>query len=294
LKIKIAGDARNISCQDEGVSFMDESITQQKRCSSCKETKPVSEFYRDKRGTHGYKAYCKPCFSARTKYKCAECQGIFRNDETVRWARNRHYCLPCYEMMRGQKKCIECNEIKKLEEFAEDKSRPDGHEYYCRACRKEHQLKKNAKAITKRGTKQCLDCRKVKDLSEFSEDHRNRDKLSSKCIECYNSIKQEKQVRDKTRDLAYKISKHQARHMRSRHRITEQEYYEMHEAQKGLCAICGRPELKSMKSMLCVDHNHRTGEIRGLLCNNCNLGIGYLEDNPEYLFKAIEYLQKHS
>jgi hypothetical protein len=55
------------------------------------------------------------------------------------------------------------------------------------------------------------------------------------------------------------------------------------------CAICSEkaPEHKS----LCVDHNHKTGKIRGLLCGNCNLMIGLVKDNPTILRHAITYLE---
>jgi hypothetical protein len=54
---------------------------------------------------------------------------------------------------RWKKKCIGCKEIKDIQEFAEDKSRPDGHEYYCKDCRREHQRNKYAKEILQKGVK---------------------------------------------------------------------------------------------------------------------------------------------
>jgi hypothetical protein len=63
-------------------------------------------------------------------------------------------------------------------------------------------------------------------------------------------------------------------------------------AQDGKCAIC-RQELRPGSHGLCVDHCHGSGQIRGLLCNSCNLGIGYFKDNPVNLQRAIAYLIKH-
>lgn len=52
------------------------------------------------------------------------------------------------------------------------------------------------------------------------------------------------------------------------------------------CSVC------KDKSSLSVDHNHTTGKIRGILCNNCNRGIGLLGDTPESLLKAYKYLKE--
>ena len=68
------------------------------------------------------------------------------------------------------------------------------------------------------------------------------------------------------------------------------EYRQIHDKQGGLCAICGNPERVNGRS-LCVDHNHQTGEVRGLLCLDCNTGIGHFKDNKKYLASAIDYLE---
>lgn len=69
--------------------------------------------------------------------------------------------------------------------------------------------------------------------------------------------------------------------------ITIEDYDRMLKEQNGSCAIC---ETKPLK--LCVDHCHATGKVRGLLCNDCNLGIGKLKDNIKTLQNAISYLSK--
>ena len=62
--------------------------------------------------------------------------------------------------------------------------------------------------------------------------------------------------------------------------------------QNGRCAICGKHQNK-FKKALSVDHCHKKGIIRGLLCNSCNLGLGKFYDNCELLNNAIYYLKKH-
>jgi len=59
----------------------------------------------------------------------------------------------------------------------------------------------------------------------------------------------------------------------------------MFEAQEGRCAICRR-ELAEAR----IDHDHITGSVRGLLCQNCNAGIGMLQDDPDILRAAVVYL----
>lgn len=71
--------------------------------------------------------------------------------------------------------------------------------------------------------------------------------------------------------------------------MTEEEYQEKHAEQKGVCAICGRPQ-KQIR--LAVDHNHTTGQVRGLLCCACNRVVGYLE-NEEWMERAQSYLTKY-
>lgn len=71
---------------------------------------------------------------------------------------------------------------------------------------------------------------------------------------------------------------------------------EMFEAQQGKCRICSLELIhpKDSKGLTmqstCLDHNHSTGKARGLLCSNCNKGLGLFMDNPEFLSKAMEYL----
>jgi hypothetical protein len=69
--------------------------------------------------------------------------------------------------------------------------------------------------------------------------------------------------------------------------LTEDDYWRLYEKQNGVCAICGE---RGKRDKLDVDHCHKTGAVRGLLCNRCNLCIGRFEDNPMYLKSAAEYL----
>lgn len=78
--------------------------------------------------------------------------------------------------------------------------------------------------------------------------------------------------------------------------MTLEEYQQRWEEQNGLCKICGRPETHvrlGKLTMLRVDHSHKTGKTRDLLCNSCNAAIGYMQDDTNRLQVAIEYLKSH-
>lgn len=79
------------------------------------------------------------------------------------------------------------------------------------------------------------------------------------------------------------------RNLKSNYGISSEDYEQMVVKQNGICAICGQLPI----ARLHVDHNHRTKQIRGLLCNNCNRGLGLYGDSIEILTKAIQYLSKH-
>ena len=81
------------------------------------------------------------------------------------------------------------------------------------------------------------------------------------------------------------------RHLKRKYNINLEEYNRLWEEQEGCCKICGEHETVQDKSLV-VDHNHETNKVRGLLCNDCNSGIGFLKDNITVLAKAIEYLEK--
>ena len=87
--------------------------------------------------------------------------------------------------------------------------------------------------------------------------------------------------------------KEKQRSLRENFNISLRQYQEMHDNQNGKCAICNEPETQMRSGKvraLAVDHDHKTGAIRGLLCSDCNTGIGKLKDNPKILQSAIQYL----
>ena len=75
--------------------------------------------------------------------------------------------------------------------------------------------------------------------------------------------------------------------------ITIDQYEEMLKKQEGRCAICGSEKAGGPGRMM-VDHHHKSGNVRGLLCCNCNFVIGHCLENKAILEKAIAYLEEKS
>jgi hypothetical protein len=101
---------------------------------------------------------------------------------------------------------------------------------------------------------------------------------SAKCRDCYNVMQTDYRIRKYGSIRSYNLQR--------RYGISEAEYDARFAEQGGLCALCRK------QPALVVDHDHETGAIRGLLCQQCNRGLGFLGDTIETLLKAVEYLQR--
>src|SRR5947209_7141003 len=109
---------------------MSQSIAPEgKRCKTCQQVKDSSEFYIRRN-------VCKECNKQRDKYQCKVCRVVLRKADRICPGPRTTYCVKCWETIQGKKKCVGCRVYKDIEEFSEDKSRPDGHEYYCKDCRR--------------------------------------------------------------------------------------------------------------------------------------------------------------
>ena len=78
----------------------------------------------------------------------------------------------------------------------------------------------------------------------------------------------------------------------SRYGLSEDAYYAILEAQNYKCALCKSTDPKRKQGFV-VDHDHKTGRIRGLLCHSCNIALGMLGDDLEGLKKAVKYLENN-
>lgn len=141
--------------------------------------------------------------------------------------------------------------------------------------------------------KVCSKCRIGKPLNAFHKDVTNKHGLYTQCIECKKvyAAERNKKYRATHPDMRDRRDYEHKRGLRRNYGITVEQYQAMFEAQQGKCAICGNHQ-SECKRRLAVDHDHDTGTIRALLCDNCNPGIGYFKHSVERLELAIRYLKK--
>ena len=90
------------------------------------------------------------------------------------------------------------------------------------------------------------------------------------------------------RKSTYDPESRRERTLRENYNMSVNDYFDMLNSQGGGCAICST--CPPQGSPLKVDHNHDTGEVRGLLCQNCNIGLGHFKDSPSLLYRGIAYL----
>ena len=137
-------------------------------------------------------------------------------------------------------------------------------------------------------SKICTKCGEDKPLSEYNKRSASRDGLTSRCTDCLNTKAMQTRAKKPNDTRGYNLKK--------RFNISIDDYNHIFLKQRGLCAICTKPEStidkKGNIKWLAVDHNHTTQEIRGLLCSSCNTGIGLLGDSEKVLKSAIKYLKE--
>lgn len=146
----------------------------------------------------------------------------------------------------------------------------------------------------------CTKCGQTKLKDQFTRDPRVRSGRRSRCKECYRKANRlwhaknrernsenSRKWREKNPERYREISLRSC--IKRLYGMTVEKYNSLLESQGGVCAIC--KDTCSSGRRLGVDHNHDTGEVRGLLCNNCNRTLGLLKDNPDIFLRAADYLQ---
>ena len=196
------------------------------------------------------------------------------------------------------KQCPRCKRYKPRSEFAKDRGRPDGLFSRCRDC--------DSRAIERKTCLRCKVSKAVHPKTFFKDDNVCRDcRLAAnekRCRECrkikplhlFRSYKERTHggMCGQCHDRKYKKAHNQQR-IKREFNLSPEAYNAAVKAQGGGCAICGK-QPKRTEKVLHIDHNHATGIVRGLLCADCNLGLGRFHDDPTLLQAAIDYLEHHN
>jgi hypothetical protein len=156
--------------------------------------------------------------------------------------------------------------------------------------------------------KSCSKCGADKpETVEFFRWRNDRNKFRNSCIKCEEAQKKLHRLNnpEKTKKISKKAyekrkanGKHQDSELRRKYNITLDDYNKMFQEQSGCCKLCGIHQSEVSRTFA-VDHCHKhekeTGEIlvRGLLCDNCNLGLGNFQDNIKTMRLAVKYLNKN-
>lgn len=146
--------------------------------------------------------------------------------------------------------------------------------------------------------KTCTKCGKEKPLTEFGRHTHCKEGVETRCKECVRVRAKAWLINNPEKARAARKrygQRHAARLsviarntlLKRKYGLTTEQYDEMVRAQGGLCAICRKPPTRRR---LAVDHCHKTGTVRGLLCDPCNSSLGRLGDNQEGLLRALNYL----
>ena len=131
--------------------------------------------------------------------------------------------------------------------------------------------------------KTCKECHGLKMADEFHKHPGSRLGLQPRCKPCSSEWQKAHYKRQKASDPQF-LEKRREANRRNRYGLTVEEYERL--TGKDECEACGSTH------RLCIDHNHETGEVRGLLCNDCNIALGLLEDDLERLASLAGYIRR--
>jgi hypothetical protein len=133
--------------------------------------------------------------------------------------------------------------------------------------------------------KTCTLCNTAKDLTAFVKSNRNKSGLASRCKDCIRGLSRNYR-KDKPVECAASARNSM---LKREYGLTSTEYERMLDQQGGGCRVCGQTD---HDRRLAVDHDHRTGAIRGLLCKRCNLVLGKVDDDTTLLKALSDYLNE--
>lgn len=137
-------------------------------------------------------------------------------------------------------------------------------------------------------SKKCCSCKVIKSLTDYYKNKSRKDNSDTICKDCRNEV-------TKITTLN-KPDEMKARALKSRLKndfgLTPEAFNKMLQAQNNKCASCGKTTEENGKR-LCVDHDHKSGKVRGLLCDNCNVALGHLKDNLYNAKCLVNYIEDY-
>jgi hypothetical protein len=237
-----------------------------KTCTRCKVEKPRDDFYKNASMPDGLASQCVPC---------------------LRQMRLTYYATYAARQVHGEqfastKTCSRCKTPKPRNEFHGHAHHPDGLRSWCKSCR----ARRLPAAYRTVAPKPCSACNVVKPPDDFTKSIYNADGLSSYCRSCGRQRQKAFREAHPERTNASKL--------RSKYGITAEQYNAMLATQNGQCAICETTVSGRKRTVFYIDHNHSTRTVRGLLCMNCNTGLGMFQDSARVLENARNYLARTS
>ncbi len=196
--------------------------------------------------------------------------------------------------------CDQCQIEKTIAEFAKNRKGRRGRKITCKDC-----INSECRRVARiglphvEGERACAECGKTQAIRDFPVNRKRQDFHELRCYECRIIPTRMVEARRMAKNGGCK--RQSARRARLKtYGLTMADYDRMFVSQGGLCAICGNPEPSKNHSKrhdgmreLAVDHCHRSGKARQLLCTHCNHGLGAFKDNIQLLNIAIGYLIRH-
>jgi hypothetical protein len=227
-----------------------------KICRQCKISKDLFEFYKSTRNRDGYENSCKTC----------------KNKEITNRQKN-------YKNLHKEKiiskKCPKCKIEKDINQFNKNNFTKSGYDCWCRGCRVQASRKNSQRiALLIKDTsitfKICPKCKQEMDISYFKKNNYHLDGYDSWCNPCINE-----------------------RICKEKYGITLKQKKEMIINQNYKCLSCGLDLRLLCPKGVCIDHDHVTGKIRGILCSGCNRSLGLMKENPDKIYKLYLYALNH-
>jgi len=196
--------------------------------------------------------------------------------------------------------CSKCKQEKSIGEFGKAERNPQIKKKICKVCvndRKKQWAKENAirnsiDPAAPPPTLFCNVCKQEKPNAEFGKRSTAKLGIGGCCFEC--SRKRDKKRYKDNPQSRKETAKWAA--IKWKFGLSKNDWLEILSAQRGLCLVCEVPlttEAPRKETSACLDHDHRTNKVRGLLCARCNQGIGLLQDSSAIVLRAAEYLKTH-